>query len=528
MPSSTSNEWAKAERDVILEQQQQEKITNEEFKIWKKTVPLLYDVIHTFALPNPSTVVQWLPKYNRASDDLLELNFVLASNSVSKNDNYVKLSSVTVPRTLLEKGDLPVPVDGEDTSNFKSTLTQWKQASEVNKLRVAKDGNTALSFNSDGVIHAFKLETSEVVDYKYHKQGGFALDWIDNERFLSGSGDGQIALWQLDKPSTPIQLFKSHHGAVNDISAANANIFGSVSDDSTTQFHDVRIAGSGPGSGEKEGSNPYIKIENSHIQKCISFHPYIDTLYATAGKDNVVSLYDLRNYKEPLRKLYGHTDTIRQLEWDWASATTLVSCGYDTRILFWNLDNLDEDFTYPDVNGSSAAETTKRKTQQTTKVDPCLKFVHGGHVNRVNDFSIHPKVRNLFASVGDDKLLEIWKPKSLVVEEPEADEEEEEEEAVEEVEKVGEGEKVEEAVEKKQEVAEKEDEAKAEDDGDAEVKPVETEKKKEPSAEADNGDEVKPDAASADVEMTEASEPPAKNEDSEPTVKAEEDTEMKD
>ena len=79
-------------------------------------------------------------------------------------------------------------------------------------------------------------------------------------------------------------------------------------------------------------------------------------------------------------------------------------------------ENLDEDFTIL-MQRLMGKIRTQRK--QAVKTDPCLKYVHGGHTRRTNDFDIHPKVKNIFGSVGDDKLLEIWKPKSLPGDEPE-------------------------------------------------------------------------------------------------------------
>lgn len=39
----------------------EEKIINEEYKIWKKNTPFLYDLVMTHALEWPSLTVQWLP-----------------------------------------------------------------------------------------------------------------------------------------------------------------------------------------------------------------------------------------------------------------------------------------------------------------------------------------------------------------------------------------------------------------------------------------------------------------------------------
>lgn len=97
------------------------KITNEEFKIWKKTVPLLYDFIHTFALDYPSTIVEWLPRYNKTGDDdHVEVQFLLSSSAVNGLENSLELASITLPSTLAGKDSITVPSDGIDTSNFKS------------------------------------------------------------------------------------------------------------------------------------------------------------------------------------------------------------------------------------------------------------------------------------------------------------------------------------------------------------------------------------------------------------------------
>lgn len=39
----------------------QEKMINEEYKVWKKNAPYLYDLVVTHALEWPSLTVQWLP-----------------------------------------------------------------------------------------------------------------------------------------------------------------------------------------------------------------------------------------------------------------------------------------------------------------------------------------------------------------------------------------------------------------------------------------------------------------------------------
>jgi hypothetical protein len=52
----------------------EEKTINEEYKIWKKNAPFLYNLVITHALEWPSLTTQWLPhvrKYENNFEDIL-------------------------------------------------------------------------------------------------------------------------------------------------------------------------------------------------------------------------------------------------------------------------------------------------------------------------------------------------------------------------------------------------------------------------------------------------------------------------
>ena len=46
----------------------EERVINEEYKIWKKNTPFLYDLVMTHALEWPSLTAQWLPDVTRYTD----------------------------------------------------------------------------------------------------------------------------------------------------------------------------------------------------------------------------------------------------------------------------------------------------------------------------------------------------------------------------------------------------------------------------------------------------------------------------
>lgn len=43
----------------------EERVINEEYKIWKKNTPFLYDLVMTHALEWPSLTSQWLPEVTK-------------------------------------------------------------------------------------------------------------------------------------------------------------------------------------------------------------------------------------------------------------------------------------------------------------------------------------------------------------------------------------------------------------------------------------------------------------------------------
>uniref|UniRef100_A0A8C4ZX54 Histone-binding protein RBBP7 n=1 Tax=Gadus morhua TaxID=8049 RepID=A0A8C4ZX54_GADMO len=54
-----------ADKEAVYDDAVEERVINEEYKIWKKNTPFLYDLVMTHALEWPSLTVQWLPDVNR-------------------------------------------------------------------------------------------------------------------------------------------------------------------------------------------------------------------------------------------------------------------------------------------------------------------------------------------------------------------------------------------------------------------------------------------------------------------------------
>ena len=60
-----------------VEQDTEEKMINEEYKIWKKNSPFLYDTVMTHSLEWPSLTVQWLPEIIKQPDREVNIHKLL-------------------------------------------------------------------------------------------------------------------------------------------------------------------------------------------------------------------------------------------------------------------------------------------------------------------------------------------------------------------------------------------------------------------------------------------------------------------
>ena len=81
-----------------IDDETEERILNEEYKIWKKNTPFLYDLVMTHALEWPSLTVQWLPEVKRSNDGESNIHKLLLGTHTSNSEpNYLLVAEVLLP-----------------------------------------------------------------------------------------------------------------------------------------------------------------------------------------------------------------------------------------------------------------------------------------------------------------------------------------------------------------------------------------------------------------------------------------------
>lgn len=385
--------------------QSEEKLINEEYKIWKKNAPFLYDLVLSHALEWPSLTVQWLPdrveikeKYNQYTVQRL----ILGTHTSDGEQNYLMIAEVKLPLQVEQGGD-----SGYGSAVGKVQITQRiNHEGEVNRARYMPQNPSLIATKTAGAdVHLFdttKHPSKPSKDarccpdmiLKGHTKEGYGLDWNPHTsgQLISGADDHLICMWDVTSGDTksgalqPTRVFQGHSDVVEDVGfhRQNPNTFGSVGDDSCIYIW------------QTNAPKHQHKITAGHRGEinCIAFNNYNENLFATGAADKTVALWDLRCTKTKLHSFEQHTGQVYNIAWSHHSETVLASCAADRRCCVWDLTRIGLEQSPEDAEDGP----------------PELLFIHGGHTDKISDFgwNPHPGDDWVVASTADNNILQVW------------------------------------------------------------------------------------------------------------------------
>lgn len=393
----------------------EERLVNEEYKIWKKNTPFLYDLVITHALEWPSLTVQWLPmKEERGARDHSVQELILGTHTSEGEQNYLLRMEVQLPQedTTLDArnyDDARGEVGGFG-ANLGVVITKQQiiHEGEVNRARympqnefvVATKTPSSEVFVFDVTKHPSKPEAgsgcSPELRLHGHKAEGYGLSWspLQEGHLVSGSDDNQVCLWDISasigkKQGAVLEaksIYKGHTNVVEDVAwhCQHPHLFGSVGDDKKLMVWDTR----------KPSADPALHNIEAHQAEvnCLAFNPQNEHVLATGSADKTVALFDLRNLKQKLHVFESHTDEVYQVSWSPQNETILSSCGADRRLMIWDLSRIGAEQSAEDAEDGP----------------PELLFIHGGHTAKISDSSWNTNDDWVIASVAEDNILQIW------------------------------------------------------------------------------------------------------------------------
>lgn len=389
----------------------EERLVNEEYKIWKKNTPFLYDLVITHALEWPSLTCQWLPeKKEPPGKDYSVQRLILGTHTSEGEQNYLMLAEVQLP---LEDTEIDARQYDDERAEVGGYGAASGKVQVVQQINHDGEVNRARYMPQNPFLIATKTVSAEVYVFDYskhpsrpqhegtcspdlrlrgHKTEGYGLSWspFQEGHLLSGSDDAQVCLWDINavtKGSRVLdakQIFQAQ-GVVEDVAwhSRHDYLFGSVGDDKHLLIWDTRSAGT---------SAKYTVEAHSLEVNCLAFNPLNDFLLATGSADKTVAIRDLRKLETPLHVMSNHWEEVFQIGWNPKNESILSSCGADRRVMVWDLSKIGAEQTPEDAEDGP----------------PEILFVHGGHTAKISDFSWNSNDDWVIASVAEDNILQIW------------------------------------------------------------------------------------------------------------------------
>ena len=200
------------------------KIINEEYKIWKKHAPFLYDLMLSRALDWPTLTTQWFPdKQTPPGEERSIHRLLLGTHTEEGHDNYLQIAHLSIPDFKPdpedydeERGEIGGYGGGasgkakKPTAELKFDIVQkMDHPDEVNKARympqnpdliatMCVDGRSLIY---DRTKHPSqpKGEVNPQIELVGHEQEGFGLHWsgLEEGKLATGSSDTTVKLWYV-------------------------------------------------------------------------------------------------------------------------------------------------------------------------------------------------------------------------------------------------------------------------------------------------------------------------------------------
>ncbi|OMJ27191.1 Histone-binding protein RBBP4 [Smittium culicis] len=396
----------------------EEKLINEEYKIWKKNSPFLYDLLITHALEWPSLTVQWFPDIERPENKDYKIQRILLGTHTSNNEqNYLQIANVQIPREDIDLSDQRIPnelgdLGGYGAAECKVSVSQKiNHDGEINRARYMPQNPDIIATKTvveNGAVFIFDRtkhpsQPSDSIckpDIKLvgHSKEGYGISWnpLQQGLVISASEDGSICYWDImgnnrsGKKLDPLSKLIAHPNVVVedlDWHPLHKHLFASVGDDQFMKIWDTRT---------NLSDNKATKEVHAHSSEvnCVAFNPNSETVIATGSSDTTVALWDLRMLSTKLHSLESHRDEVLQIEWMATDGyeTILSSCSGDRRVNVWDIGRIGDEQTPDDAEDGP----------------PELLFIHGGHTSRVCDLSWNQNEPWTMCSVAEDNIVQVW------------------------------------------------------------------------------------------------------------------------
>lgn len=361
----------------------------ENYRIWKKNAPSLYEYLQTSSLLWPSLTAQIFPDTEHEPISKKRSYRVLCGTFTSltaQEKLKIMRYSLGSPKASAELYDpdsqeFQAPRDGFESLKTEQELLHF---GEVNRARyMPQKIDVIASINGEGSVYIFdktkhsSLTTlfSPQIMCQHHTSDGYGLSWNVQKEGLLLSSANDTALWDIQKYTngenmmSPMSVFDF---AANDVlwHPKHDLIFSTVDESGCVRLVDTRQ------------NKVTLETNCGEALNTLSFSLQNSFALATGGSLGDITLFDVRALSEPVKTVKAHDGAISVVTWSYGDVPLLASGGQDDHLVkIWDFSQDSE-----------------------------LRFVHGGHMLSVNDVAWSPSENSTLCSVGNDNSIHIWSP----------------------------------------------------------------------------------------------------------------------
>ena len=191
----------------------------------------------------------------------------------------------------------------------------------ISDIEFSQDGRTLVASSTGNALYVFEPNTGRL-RHSIKKPHGDAVSkvrFVDDLQFVSGSADCSLALWDLRKPATPINVLRAHCRPICSVDFdSNSGMLISTAQDGQFRYWHLpsfQTSGNPEQASDKAGLRGVLLTCPNFSQACLSSNMKIAAWINSHGTVFVVNNLDIQFLSDDLKNLRFDESIKMQLCW---------------------------------------------------------------------------------------------------------------------------------------------------------------------------------------------------------------------
>lgn len=427
------------------------KLKNEEYKIWKKVVPSLYQHITTFK----PIFRDWTPEQIESLPKCITF-----TNKINGEDNHNGIITTSVFYSLgseIFEFDCNLPVGAYYTGDNPHDMpTPHYNEHEISLIVEETQYDAKWVWPNEVIVKLIALSEDKFVTLSKNGSVGLFQDGSKSpiETIMEDSMEDNNLIVDIDISQDKTLLVKSKSDLISKQSSIEIREQGSLSGSTKVSMNvnnmvikqigfldNNKIIGISQDNRiriwriasqeEKEGDEPNWILQLDDTVKCSSMgsSPFIEPLFAVGFENGEIMFYDSRHIQacegnvssrnHHLFKLIQiDNDPVDRIVFSEVSPYRVITMGHSGNIYHWDLEYIFNKAQDEDFEAMKSSNGGGDVVSQTNIQRECLAFFHTGGARRrtINEgqgtstMGYHPLIDDLATTVDQDGLLSVYKP----------------------------------------------------------------------------------------------------------------------